>query len=74
MPTFDLVLPSQSRSAWRPARMPLHPLAAARRTIARWIERARQRDALSRLDDAMLRDIGITRAEAVREWEKPFWR
>jgi uncharacterized protein YjiS (DUF1127 family) len=74
MPTFDLSLPPQTYGAWRPARAPLHPLAAAWRIIARWIERARQRNALARLDDAMLRDIGITRSEAAREWEKPFWR
>jgi uncharacterized protein YjiS (DUF1127 family) len=72
MPTFDLLL-SQSCSVWRPARSPLYPLGAWR-MIARWIERARQRDALARLDDAMLRDIGITRAEAARECERPFWR
>ena len=74
MPTFDLLLPPQSYPAWRPARAPLRPLAAAWRMIAFWIERTRQRNALAHLDDAMLRDIGITRAEAAREYEQPFWR
>ena len=73
MPTFELILPPQSYSTWRAARTPLHPVAAAWRMISRWIERARQRNALARLDDRALRDIGITRAEAAREWEKPFW-
>ena len=39
-----------------------------------WQERASQRQALSSLDDRMLRDIGVTRAEAERESGKPFWR
>lgn len=37
-------------------------------------ERASQRQALSSLDDRMLRDIGVARAEADREAGKPFWR
>lgn len=39
-----------------------------------WRERARQRSKLARLDDRMLRDIGVTRADAARELGKPFWR
>lgn len=34
---------------------------------------ARQRRALRDLDDAMLRDIGLTRAQAVQEASRPFW-
>ena len=76
MPTFDLYLPAQPYSVWRPKaqRAPLHPFAAAWVLVASWIERARQRQALAELDDHMLRDIGITRAEAARETGKPFWR
>lgn len=33
----------------------------------------RQRLALGRLDDHMLRDIGVSRAEARREAERPVW-
>jgi len=39
----------------------------------RWQERARQRRALLGLDDHLLRDIGISRAEAEREGRKPLW-
>jgi uncharacterized protein YjiS (DUF1127 family) len=39
-----------------------------------WHERARQRHALMQLSDHMLRDIGISRAEAVGEAGKPFWQ
>ena len=38
-----------------------------------WRDRARQRRRLLELDDRLLRDIGITRSDAVREYEKPFW-
>ena len=39
-----------------------------------WHDRARQRRALLELSDLMLRDIGISRAEALGEAAKPFWR
>jgi uncharacterized protein YjiS (DUF1127 family) len=39
-----------------------------------WLERARQRRQLAELSDHMLRDIGLTRADAWAEAEKPFWR
>jgi len=77
MPTFDLLLPPQSYTTWRPARpagRSIRPLSMALRVVAFWIQRARQRRALAQLDDRLLRDIGITRYEATRESEKPFWR
>jgi uncharacterized protein YjiS (DUF1127 family) len=73
MPTYHLYLPPQIYSRWRP-KQHIHPVAAAWMLIASWIERARQRRALAGLDDQMLRDIGITRADAAREAGKPFWR
>ncbi len=42
-------------------------------TLLRWQELAAQRRALLRLDDHMLKDIGLTRADAVREADRPFW-
>ncbi|MCZ6858767.1 MAG: DUF1127 domain-containing protein [Alphaproteobacteria bacterium] len=39
-----------------------------------WQSRANQRHALAHLDDRMLRDLGLSRAEAVWESRKPFWR
>ncbi|HJQ58905.1 MAG TPA: DUF1127 domain-containing protein [Vineibacter sp.] len=38
------------------------------------IDRGRQRRALADLDHRMLDDIGVTRAEALRESAKPFWK
>jgi len=39
-----------------------------------WMERSRQRDALSELDPCMLRDIGVTEEQAGRESRRPFWQ
>ena len=74
MPAFDLLLPPQPYSTWRPRRRRIHPMAAAWVLLATWIERTRQRNALAALDDDQLRDIGITRLDAARECGKPFWR
>jgi uncharacterized protein YjiS (DUF1127 family) len=38
-----------------------------------WQERAEQRHALRALDSRMLKDIGISAADAQREAGKPFW-
>ena len=38
-----------------------------------WQEVARQRRALLALDERVLKDIGITRADAEREASRPFW-
>ena len=43
-------------------------------TLLEWRERAQQRHALARLDDRMLRDIGLSRADVYCEYRKPFWR
>ena len=37
-------------------------------------DRGRQRRALAALDARLLRDVGISRAEALLEAGKPFWR
>lgn len=41
--------------------------------VLNWQRRANERFALQSLDDRMLRDIGITHADADREARKPFW-
>jgi len=38
------------------------------------MERRRQRQQLARLNEAMLKDIGLTRADVTKEIDKPFWR
>ncbi len=41
--------------------------------LLRWQELAQQRRRLLAMDDRMLKDIGITRADATREAARPFW-
>jgi uncharacterized protein YjiS (DUF1127 family) len=43
-------------------------------TLLDWQERARQRRELLGLGDRALRDIGRSRADAIREGGQPFWR
>jgi len=42
--------------------------------VREWRRRARDRTSLAALDDRMLADIGITRADAEFLSSKPFWR
>ena len=53
-------------------------VAGARSTVGRWFTRSRQRRALreivERSDLHLLKDIGVTQEEALREADKPFWR
>jgi uncharacterized protein YjiS (DUF1127 family) len=41
--------------------------------LKRAVEISRQRRALYRLDDAALSDLGLSRADAWQEADKPFW-
>ena len=53
-------------------------ISRCRGTVARWIARFRQRCALyeiaERDNQHLLKDIGVSREEAFREADKPFWR
>ena len=64
----------------------LSPLAASHRlplialfavtvaaVITQWDLRRRSRKHLKQLDDHMLEDIGVTRSEAMKEAQRPFW-
>jgi uncharacterized protein YjiS (DUF1127 family) len=42
--------------------------------IREWRRRARSRRELLALDDRVLKDIGITRLDALYDATKPFWR
>lgn len=48
-------------------------LRQAARVVAAWHERARQRRDLRSLDERMLKDIGLSRADIDAEAAKPFW-
>ena len=42
--------------------------------IRRWRDRAETRRALRDLDAHLLKDVGLTRAQALNEAAKPFWK
>lgn len=53
------------------------PLALSRgtlRMLSVWQQRYSQRRQLQRLSDAMLKDIGLSRADVDGESRKPFWQ
>jgi uncharacterized protein YjiS (DUF1127 family) len=56
----------------RPRQWPV--IAQAVDVLLTWSERVRQRRQLMEFDDHLLRDIGVTRADALAEAAKPFWR
>ncbi|GEM_PF-558065 len=43
-------------------------------TLREWRRRSRERYQIAALDDRMLKDIGISRADAEFLSDKPFWR
>ena len=49
-------------------------LNRALNTLSRWYHRYHQRRKLLDLEDRMLKDIGISRVEALAEAKKPFWK
>jgi uncharacterized protein YjiS (DUF1127 family) len=58
-----------------PVRAPAGPSFAAKllERAVLWLEVRRQRRPLASLNDAMLRDIGISRADAEGEYRRHFW-
>ncbi len=53
---------------------PLQVLAHLSDMLASWERRARERRMLAEMSTHMLKDLGISRGDAVRESSKPFWR
>ena len=51
-----------------------HRVRVCVRLIGEWLRRIESRRELAGLCDRALRDIGITRVDALREADKPFWR
>ncbi|MFZ6048516.1 DUF1127 domain-containing protein [Pseudomonas sp. CR3202] len=47
--------------------------AAAWHRIRRWEQLAYEREQLARMSDAMLKDIGLSRADVMEESERHFW-
>ena len=56
------------------ARKIAHDFMAAIELLGAWDQRRRERRFLLGLDDGILKDIGISGADAWAEGRKPFWR
>jgi uncharacterized protein YjiS (DUF1127 family) len=65
-------LPAWGRSSW--FTRVLRQIVEAVDRLLIWYDRSRERRALLALDDHLLRDIGLNRADVWREGRKPFWR
>jgi uncharacterized protein YjiS (DUF1127 family) len=65
-----MILPARRRERDRPASYLRRVLAL----IDTWRQRVRDRRALAQMDELSLRDLGLTRHEALYEVRKPFWR
>jgi uncharacterized protein YjiS (DUF1127 family) len=63
-----------------PSASRVHPLDLATRLepvfarLAVWQDRIQQRRRLAAMPDYLLKDIGVTRVDALREASKPFWK
>lgn len=49
-------------------------LRAGTAALAAWLRHRRERYLLAGLDDHMLRDLGLTRGDVAREYDRPFWQ
>ena len=66
----DAVLPTFGGIVARILRLPMSALD----TLLLWQARADERLRLAQMDDRMLGDMGLSRAEAAHEAALPFWR
>jgi len=78
MTTRDLWHPAHRHGSAFRAPVALDRLTASSKgvldTLRAWNKRARERAQLGGLDDRMLRDIGITRTDALFLSSRPFWK
>jgi uncharacterized protein YjiS (DUF1127 family) len=73
-PSHEAVAPATASTALLLRRVAGRALAAGFERLLLWHELARQRRQLEMMDDRMLKDIGLTRADVESEAQKPFWR
>jgi len=73
--TFNLFDPTALfRVIHNKARAPHISANKANKTVRLFLMRARQRRQLLALSEYALKDIGVTRSEAIMEANKPFWK
>jgi len=64
----------EARSESRHARGILRTVQALPDMILRWQDRMAQRRQLAGMSERLLKDIGVSHADAAHEVAKPFWR
>ena len=65
----------QLAAAGHAARQTVADLArAVAAAVAAWLRNHRERRLLAGLDDNLLRDLGLTRADVARGYDRPFWQ
>ena len=78
--TFAGIRPLESVTVWlfrgllKAARVGDRMAGAVLVGLIEWRWRASQRDILRSLDDRMLKDVGLSRADLEHELRKPFWQ
>lgn len=74
----QIAYPYQSRQLGYLAARPMSPVTNAALTVvvafAKWEDRHRTRKALKQLSNEQLRDIGLSREEALDQARRPFWQ
>lgn len=70
--TLSASLPNDFLAAFK--RWVVKPVGVAAVHVLKWQERAQERRHLQRLDDRLLKDMGLTQADVAREAAKSFWQ
>jgi uncharacterized protein YjiS (DUF1127 family) len=65
---------SPSSPIWKPCRILGEWLESFTEVLATWASRSRERNLLAQMSEADLKDIGVSRYDAMMEIQKPFWR
>ena len=69
---FAPTVPLLGSQGWIVA--PAEPRFSLLAVVDEWLRRSRTRNEIAELDDHLLRDIGLTRFDAVAESRKHFWQ
>ena len=70
--TLSASLPADFSAALK--RWVVKPVGRAMVRVLQWQERAQERQALERMDERMLKDMGLSKADVARETTKKFWQ
>ena len=70
----QLIIARHPAHAYHPIQAAFTILGRVRQQLAAWSARRQERAQLLTLDDHELKDIGISRAQALFEHDQPIWR